>query len=200
MPSSAAFLARNLCGVCTRMPAPSPARGSAPTAPRCSRLSRIVNASSTIWCDLRPFMSAINPTPQESFSSAGSNRPKPDAFIVLLAILPAPPPMRHRAPTIHLFAPSSHPRARQMGRTELAPRGESHFLEATFVPLMRPLVACSCRRPARPRHQRLTPCVSSDFPTALRGSPIGTAMLSYIEHGKFFNPTQAPTPYLSLPA
>ena len=56
------------------MPAPSPARGSAPTAPRCSRLTRIVSASWTILCDLRPLISAINPTPQESFSSAGSNR------------------------------------------------------------------------------------------------------------------------------
>ena len=35
-------VAKNLCGICTRMPAPSPARGSAPTAPRCSRLHRIV--------------------------------------------------------------------------------------------------------------------------------------------------------------
>src|SRR5580700_1575064 len=68
------------------MPAPSPARGSAPTAPRCSRLTRMVSASSTILCDLRPLISAINPTPQESFSSAGSNRPKPDALIVVLAL------------------------------------------------------------------------------------------------------------------
>ena len=39
-PSLAASLAKNLCGICTRMPAPSPARGSAPTAPRCSRLQQ----------------------------------------------------------------------------------------------------------------------------------------------------------------
>ena len=97
------------------MPAPSPARGSAPTAPRCSRLSRIVSASLTILCDLRPLMSAINPTPQESFSSAGSNRPKPDAFIAVLALLagapppPYPPPQagegRVGADAIHLRAP-----------------------------------------------------------------------------------------------
>ena len=62
--------AKNLCGICTRMPAPSPARGSAPTAPRCSRLQRIASASSTILCDLRPLMSAMKPTPQESLSSA----------------------------------------------------------------------------------------------------------------------------------
>src|SRR5580704_3177129 len=68
------------------MPAPSPARGSAPTAPRCSRLTRIVSASSTILCDLRPLISAMNPTPQEAFSSAGSNRPKPDPLIVVLAL------------------------------------------------------------------------------------------------------------------
>ena len=36
-----------------RMPAPSPASGSAPTAPRCSRFSRMASASSTSWCDLR---------------------------------------------------------------------------------------------------------------------------------------------------
>ncbi len=34
-----------------------------------------VSASSTILCDLRPLMSAMNPTPQESLSSAGSYRP-----------------------------------------------------------------------------------------------------------------------------
>ena len=33
------------------MPAPSPARGSAPTAPRCSRLQRMASASCTILCD-----------------------------------------------------------------------------------------------------------------------------------------------------
>ena len=32
-------------------------------------------ASSTILCDLRPLMSAMKPTPQESFSWRGSNRP-----------------------------------------------------------------------------------------------------------------------------
>src|SRR5215471_6076852 len=95
MPSPAAFLARNLCGVCTKIPAPSPARGSAPTAPRCSRLSRIVSASSTILWDLCPLMSAINPTPQESFSSAGSNKPKPDAVIVH-ALLAGPRNARYR--------------------------------------------------------------------------------------------------------
>src|SRR5216684_4202571 len=37
MPSSAALRAKNLCGICTKMPAPSPARGSAPTAPPAKR-------------------------------------------------------------------------------------------------------------------------------------------------------------------
>src|SRR5215831_13310784 len=57
------------------MPAPSPARGSAPTAPRCSRLQRMPSASETIWCDLWPLMLAMKPTPQESFSSERSYRP-----------------------------------------------------------------------------------------------------------------------------
>ena len=45
--------ARNACGIWMRMPAPSPASGSAPTAPRCSRFSRMASASLTSWCDLR---------------------------------------------------------------------------------------------------------------------------------------------------
>src|SRR5258707_672861 len=57
------------------MPAPSPARGSAPTAPRCSRLQRMLIASETIWCDFRPLMLAMKPTPQESFSRLRSYRP-----------------------------------------------------------------------------------------------------------------------------
>ena len=70
-PSSAVFPAKNRCGICTRIPAPSPARGSAPTAPRCSRFTRIVRASSTIWWDLRPLMSAMKPTPQEILVERG---------------------------------------------------------------------------------------------------------------------------------
>ena len=168
-PSSAAFLAKNLCGICTRMPAPSPARGSAPTAPRCSRLTRIVSASSTILCDLRPLISAINPTPQESFSSAGSNRPKPDPLIVVLAL---------RAERLSARSRRYPPCA---GRVRLRVRAIRSILEATFVP--RP--ACGCFFAAARRalvHRRLT--------TRVRGSPIGTAMLSYAEHGKFPTPTQ----------
>ena len=58
------------------MPAPSPTSGSAPTAPRWSRLSRICRP----WrdrssCDLRPLMLATKPTPQASCSFRGSYRP-----------------------------------------------------------------------------------------------------------------------------
>ncbi len=74
-PRRLASLAKNLCGICTRMPAPSPMRGSAPVAPRCSRLQRMRRPSWTIKCDLRPLISAMKPTPQESLSSAGSYRP-----------------------------------------------------------------------------------------------------------------------------
>ncbi len=56
------------------MPAPSPARGSAPTAPRCSRLQRMLSASETIWCDFWPLMLAMKPTPQESFSMPRSEQ------------------------------------------------------------------------------------------------------------------------------
>jgi hypothetical protein len=67
-------------------------------------------------------------------------------------------------------------------------------LEATLVPLcgrwllfVRAAVRRALASGSRPR-------VSSDLPTALCGSPIGTAMLSYAEHGKFHNSTQAPAP------
>jgi hypothetical protein len=36
----------------------------------------VVSASATIWCDLRPLMSAMKPTPHESLSSAGSYIPR----------------------------------------------------------------------------------------------------------------------------
>ena len=52
-PSFAHSSLRKSCGIWMRMPAPSPAIGSAPTAPRCSRFSRMSSASLTIWCDLR---------------------------------------------------------------------------------------------------------------------------------------------------
>ncbi len=95
------------------MPAPSPARGSAPTAPRCSRLSRMVSASSTILCDLRPLMSAMKPTPQESFSSAGSNRPKASTRPPFYPrpsssySRSSPPPGRHRSSGCDAIRPSA---------------------------------------------------------------------------------------------
>src|SRR5580658_9772719 len=157
-PSSAVFIAKNLCGICTRMPAPSPARGSAPTAPRCSRLTRMVSASSTILCDLRPLISAMNPTPQESFSSAGSNRPKPDALIVVLAL-----PVRAGGfpPGLDAFHPAQVAYA-------CVPWASHSILEATFVP--RP--ACGCffaAAPTRPRPPAADPRASPPFGPHLQG-------------------------------
>src|SRR5579862_147380 len=151
-PSAADCLAKNLCGVCTRMPAPSPARGSAPTAPRCSRLTRIVSASSTILCDLRPLISAMNPTPQESFSSAGSNRPNPDAFIVDLALPIA-------VGTARIAAPAGNP-----------------------VPLALAF-GCFSLPCGAPMPTAADPAL---IPTArFEGSPIGTALLSYVTIANF---------------
>src|SRR5690606_3055589 len=62
-------------GIWIRMPAPSPASGSAPTAPRWVRLARIFSPSRTVWWLLRFLMSATKPTPQESCSLRGSYRP-----------------------------------------------------------------------------------------------------------------------------
>src|SRR3712207_6641938 len=57
------------------MPQPSPILGSAPTAPRWSRLCRMDRPCSTMSWDLRFFMSAMKPTPQESCSLDGSYSP-----------------------------------------------------------------------------------------------------------------------------
>src|SRR6516225_1846679 len=185
MPNAAAFLARNLCGVCTRMPAPSPARGSAPTAPRCSRLRRIVSASSTILCDLRPLISAIKPTPQESFSSAGSNKPKPDASIVH-ALLAGP--LERAASRVPRNSPCSGPCRPAPGRaTHLGGNLRTAQLAARLLVLAtvgralatRQLIRASRRDPVRPR---------------TLGSSSGTAMLSYAEHDKLPPPTQAARP------
>jgi hypothetical protein len=55
-------------------------------------------------------------------------------------------------------------------------------------------------RPARPRHRRPTRRLPPPEPRRRAvGSPIGTAMLSYTEHGKFRNPIQAPDPFLRSP-
>ena len=76
---------RNLRGNCSKMPAPSPAAGSAPTAPRWRMLFRISRPSETMPRLLRPVMSATKPTPHASCSRAGSYKPHfaggPPAFI-----------------------------------------------------------------------------------------------------------------------
>ena len=75
MPRPAHSSFRNSCGIWIRMPAPSPAMGSAPTAPRCSRFSRMASASLISWWDLPPLRLAMKPTPQASYSRLGSKSP-----------------------------------------------------------------------------------------------------------------------------
>src|SRR5256885_7271875 len=93
-PSFAQAAARNACGVCSRMPAPSPVSFSAPVAPRCSRLQRTSSALTTMSCEGRPLMSTTNPKPQESCSSAGSYRPcaggGPESAMFILSGPPGP--------------------------------------------------------------------------------------------------------------
>src|ERR1700691_2294718 len=79
-------------------------------------------------------MSGINPTPQESFSSAGSNRPKPDASIVH-ALLAGPKAFRSGVPTQPPCAPPLFAPQGKRGGKGLRPRGDLLVLEATFVPL-----------------------------------------------------------------
>ena len=216
--SRRAFLAKNLCGVCTRMPAPSPARGSAPTAPRCSRLSRMVSASSTILCDLRPLMSAMKPTPQESFSCAGSNSPKPCAPKTLRAhrrSRASPPWPYARAEVLAQSLAARRSRSFSTAAAEKGygsgARGRAFFLEATFVPpgdLPRPAVP-GCLSAALRRAlalggwppRLLLPLFSHPLPEKkeprdARVRPkIGTAILSYAEHGKFRAITRATVPF-----
>ena len=44
MPSALQLARKNSCGICTRMPAPSPVSGSQPQAPRCVEVRRTVEA------------------------------------------------------------------------------------------------------------------------------------------------------------
>src|SRR6476661_5203631 len=100
-------------------------------------------------------MSAMNPTPQESFSCAGSNKPKPCAPIVVLALLALLAHPRRACTARSRFGaslpappllPSTHA---QEGR-EGAPEGEPH---SRRQPSCR-LAASGClfrRRPTRPR-------------------------------------------------
>ena len=112
----------------------------------------MVSASWTSLCDWRPLMSAMNPTPQESFSCAGSNKPKPCAPIVVLALLAHP----RRACTARsrfgasLPAPPLLPSTHAQEGREGAPEGEPH---SRRQPSCR-LAASGClfrRRPTRPR-------------------------------------------------
>ena len=66
---------RKPSGTPIRMPAPSPESGSAPEAPRWSRLRRAVNACSTMSWLGTPVRVATKATPQASCSAAGSYRP-----------------------------------------------------------------------------------------------------------------------------
>ena len=54
---------------------PSPCNGSAPVAPRCVRLTRILSPCSMIAWLLRPLMWAMKPSPHASCSFAGSYSP-----------------------------------------------------------------------------------------------------------------------------
>ena len=65
------------------MPAPSPISGSAPTAPRCSRFSRMARPFLTILWLARFLRSTMKPTPHASCSRTGSNRPKASGRLAL---------------------------------------------------------------------------------------------------------------------
>src|SRR5436190_20148113 len=68
-------VARKSCGICSRMPAPSPVLFSQPHAPRWFRFTRICSAWRTIQFDFLPLMLTRKPTPQESCSNCGSYKP-----------------------------------------------------------------------------------------------------------------------------
>src|SRR5581483_2960769 len=112
----------------------------------------------------RPLMSAMNPTPQESFSSAGSNKPKPDAFIALTRA----PRRNSNARGVVVPARSAPPFFRSRlkeKKKRLRPRGEHLALEAAFLPLRGPLAACY----GRPRRALVTggrPRVLPESPAA----------------------------------
>jgi hypothetical protein len=164
-------------------------------------------------CDLRPLISAIKPTPQESFSRAGSNSPKafgskpcgskPCALIVTLAL-----PSRGLSPVrgvdthVHCRAPLSvllNRRRRRKMRVE-RPRASLYFLEATFAPPGGPsppggLRLLVRRTPARPRPRRLASaclCPSRSYPgrakirrtARAQATQNRTAILSYADHGR----------------
>ena len=155
-PSSAAFLAKNLCGVCTRMPAPSPARGSAPTAPRCSRLSRIVSA---VLDDLVRFATLDVGNKADTAGSFFLRRIEQAKPLRAHRHSPRSPRLRPRRPAPR-FRHTPPPAA--ASSLPSAPEGEPFFMEATFVPLGG-LGCLFCRRPTRPRPRRLAPRIFPAF-------------------------------------
>ena len=72
IPASLATLRINLSGIWVKIPAPSPAFFSAPTAPLCSRFVKSSKPFDTISWDCFPFKWATNPTPHASCSNSGS--------------------------------------------------------------------------------------------------------------------------------
>ena len=66
---------RNWSGIWIKIPAPSPANGSAPTAPRCVRFFRICKPWHIMSWLCLPLIWATKPTPQASCSWRGSYKP-----------------------------------------------------------------------------------------------------------------------------
>ena len=74
-PKLGARLAKNSCGICIKMPAPSPVDSSALDAPRCIRFSSTCLPYSTMaWSGL-PEMLTTAPMPHASCSNCGSYKP-----------------------------------------------------------------------------------------------------------------------------
>ena len=70
-PCSFMILAKNLWGICVRIPTPSPVFPSASLPARCSRFSTMERASLTSLCEGLPSTSMIAPIPQLSCSNCG---------------------------------------------------------------------------------------------------------------------------------
>ena len=75
----------NSCGICKRMPAPSPVFPSAPSAPLCRMFSSTFSALSTSSWLLFPLMFTTIPTPQASCSFSGLY--SPTCFDVLFTFI-----------------------------------------------------------------------------------------------------------------
>ena len=69
IPSTSHSRLKNSCGICTKIPAPSPVSLSAPAPPRCSRRSKIRKPSSIISWDFLPLILTTKPMPHASFSN-----------------------------------------------------------------------------------------------------------------------------------